>query len=387
MQASQQRPISVAINAHLLSGDPSYRSAGVHQYIHHLLTYLPQAGCRVTAFVGPRSASAQPPAQAENLGYRHTRWPTHRPAVRVLWEQLAQGHALRAVGADLAHGPVFVGPLMAPCPVVVTVHDLSFLRYPHLFRPANRLYLRLFTRLSIQRARRVIAVSAHAAEETVRLLGIAQEKIRVVYHGVDPIFRPLPPEEVAVFRARRGLPERFVLFVGTLEPRKNLVRLIEAFARAGTDSGTALVLAGARGWYDEEIFATVERLGLSARVRFPGYIPNNELPLWYNAARVFAYPSLYEGFGLPVLEAQACGTPVLTSSVSALPEAAGDGALLVDPFNVEAIADGLHRLLTDETLRETLRQRGREHAARFSWPRTAAETVTVYQEAIAGGGA
>ncbi len=385
MHSLPQRPIHVAINAHLLSGDPSYRSAGVHQYIAHLLTHLPQAGCRVTAFVGPRRAGVPPVAAAENLSCWPTRWPTHRPAARVLWEQLAQGRALRALGADLAHGPVFVGPLAAPCPVVVTVHDLSFLRYPYLFRPANRLYLRLFTRLSLRRARRVIAVSAHAAEETTRLLGVPREKIRVVYHGVDPVFRPLGGEEVAVFRARRGLPNRFVLFVGTLEPRKNLVRLIEAFARSGADEGTALVLAGARGWYDEEIFATVERLGLSSRVHFPGYVPNDELPLWYNAADLFAYPSLYEGFGLPVLEAQACGTPVLTSAASALPEAAGDGALLVDPTDVEAIADGLHRLLTDEPLREGLRQRGLEHAARFSWPRTAAETVAVYQEAIAGG--
>lgn len=380
MHNFQQRPLYVAINAHLLSGDPSYRSAGVHQYIYHLLTHLPQAGCRVTAFVGPRSTGFPPVLRAVR-----TRWPTQRPAVRILWEQLAQGRALRVVGADLAHGPVFVGPLAAPCPVVVTVHDLSFLRYPHLFRPANRFYLRLFTRLSVQRARRVIAVSAYTAEETVRLLGVAREKIRVVYHGVDPIFRPLAAEEVAAFRARRGLPDRFVLFVGTLEPRKNLVRLIEAFARSGADAETALVLAGARGWYDDNVFATVERSGLSSRVHFPGYVPNDELPLWYNAARAFAYPSLYEGFGLPVLEAQACGTPVLTSSVSALPEAAGDGALMVDPYDVEAIAESLHRLLTDETLRGVLRRRGLEHAARFSWPRTAAETVAVFQEAIAGG--
>lgn len=380
MHGFQQRPIHVAINAHLLSGDPSYRSAGVHQYIYHLLTHLPQARCRVTAFVGPRSAGFPPVLQAVR-----TRWPTQRPVARILWEQLAQGRALRVVEADLAHGPVFVGPLVAPCPVVVTVHDLSFLRYPHLFRPANPFYLRLFTRLSVRRAQRVIAVSAHTAEETVRLLGVAREKIRVVYHGVDPIFRPLAAEEVAAFRARRGLPDRFILFVGTLEPRKNLVRLIEAFARSGVDAETTLVLAGARGWYDDEVFATVERLGLSSRVHFPGYVPNDELPLWYNAARAFAYPSLYEGFGLPVLEAQACGTPVLTSSVSALPEAAGDGALMVDPYDVEAIAGGLRSLLTDETLREVLRQRGLEHAARFSWPRTAAETVTVYQEAIAEG--
>ncbi len=379
MNESPNRPIHVAVNAHLLSGDPSYRSAGVHQYIVHLLRYLPQAGCRVTALLGPGGRFSGP-----GVTVRSTRWPTGRPAARVLWEQLAQPRALRAVGADLLHAPVYVGPLVSPSPVVVTVHDLSFIRYPHLFRLANRLYLRVFTRLSVRRSRRIIAVSAHTAEETVRLMGVAREKIHVVYHGVDPIFRPRPPEEVAAFRQRQGLPERFVLFVGTLEPRKNLVRLIEAFARCRADAGTALVLAGARGWYDEEIFAAADRLGLRDRVLFPGYVPNDELPLWYNAAAVFAYPSLYEGFGLPVLEALACGTPTLTSATSSLPEAAGDGALLVNPSSVEEIADGLHRLLTDEPLRETLRRRGLEHAARFTWPRTAAETVAIYHQALTG---
>ncbi len=147
-----------------------------------------------------------------------------------------------------------------------------------------------------------------------------------------------------------GAPEPLRPLRGGPGPRKNLVRLIEAFARSGADRGTALVLAGARGWCDEEIFATVERLGLSSRVHFPGYVPSDELPSGTTPADLFAYPSLYEGFGLPVLEAQACGAPVLTSAASALPEAAGDGALLVDPTDVEAIADGLHRLLTDEPL-------------------------------------
>lgn len=380
MSESQNQPIHVAINAHLMAGDPSYRSAGVHQYIYHLLLYLPQAGCRITAFLGATGQLSAPGVAAHS-----TRWPTHRPAARVLWEQLAQPQALKTVGADLAHAPVYVGPLVAPCHVVVTVHDLSFIRYPHLFRPANRLYLRVFTRLSVRRARRVIAVSRHTAGETVRLLRIPQEKVHVVYHGVDPIFRPRPAEKVESFRRRHGLPERFLLFVGTLEPRKNLVRLIEAFARCRADAGTYLVLAGARGWYDEEIFATVERLGMGDRVLFPGHVPNAELPLWYNAATAFAYPSLYEGFGLPVLEALACGTPVLTSAASSLPEVAGDGALMVDPFCVEEIADGLHRLLTDESLRETVRRRGLENAARFTWPRTAAETVAVYQQALTGG--
>jgi glycosyltransferase involved in cell wall biosynthesis len=376
MDAPVEEPINLGLNAHLLAGAPSYRSAGLHQYIYHLLVNLPQAGCRVTAFLGPRSAL---PSGTARL-YR-SRWPTGRPTVRAVWEQFAQPLALRSTGVDLAHGPAFVGPLVASCPFVVTIHDLSFLRFPHLFRPANRLYLSIFTRASCGRARRVIAVSAHAAEEVVRLLGVGREKVSVVYHGVGPEFRPLPPEEVAAFRARRGLPEKFVLHVGTVEPRKNQLRLVEACARL-REPALKLVLVGGRGWYEEEVFARVKQLGLQKRVVFPGYVPGDELALWYNAAMVFAYPSLYEGFGMPVLEAQGCGTPVLTSDCSALPEAAGDGALLVAPRDVEAIAAGLHRLLCDEALREKLRQRGLAHAARFTWQKSAVETAAVYRQAL-----
>ena len=189
----------------------------------------------------------------------------------------------------------------------------------------------------------------------------------------------------AAFRQRRGLPERFVLFVGTLEPRKNLARLVEAFARV-RDGRVGLVLAGGKGWLYDELFARVEALGLSRGVILPGYVKNDELPLWYNAAIGLVYPSLYEGFGLPVLEAQACGTPVLTSNVSSLPEAAGDASSMVDPYDVEELAAGLDRLLTDELLRHELRERGLAHAKQFSWPRTARETARVYRRALTEGG-
>jgi glycosyltransferase involved in cell wall biosynthesis len=372
----------VAIDAHLLSGRAGYRSAGVHQYIYHLLRHLGQADDRLryTVLLGE---GVLPPDSA--LTSRQSRWSTSRAAVRVAWEQLVQPWVLRRIGADLVHGPVFVGPLLAPCPVIVTIHDLSFIRCPDLSRPANRLYLTVLTRLSAQRARRLIAVSAHAAAESTRLLGVPRERVDVVYHGVDPVFRPLPADEIAVFRQRRELPERFVLFVGTLEPRKNLVRLVEAFARI-RDGRVRLVLAGGKGWLYDDLFARVEALGLDQEVVFPGYVMSDELPLWYNAATVFGYPSVYEGFGLPVLEAQACGTPVLTSNVSSLPEAAGDGALMVDPYDVEELAAGLDRLLTDEPLRHELRERGLAHARQFSWPHTARETECVYRRAMAEGG-
>ncbi|MDY7077799.1 MAG: glycosyltransferase family 1 protein [Chloroflexota bacterium] len=381
MEGIAEDSFHVVVNAHLLSGHAWYRSAGVHQYIYHLLRHLGRAddSLRYTILLGEGALS--PDVMITSL---RSRWPTGRPAVRVLWEQLMQPWALRRIGADLVHGPVFVGPLFAPCPVVVTIHDLSFIRFPNLFRPANRLYLTVLTRLSARRARRLIAVSAHAATETAQLLGVPSERIDVVYHGVDPAFRPLPPDEIATFRQRQGLPERFLLFVGTLEPRKNLVRLVEAFARIPESNGrVGLVLAGGKGWLYNELFARVEALGLSEVVIFPGYVVNDELPLWLNAATILAYPSVYEGFGLPVLEAQACGTPVLTSNVSSLPEAAGDAALMVDPYDVESLAAGLNRLLTDEPLRHELRERGLAHARQFSWPCTAQETARVYRRVLA----
>ena len=376
--ATTGRQLHVALDAHLLSGRAGYRSAGVHQYIYNLLRHLkPSADLRYTVLLG---AGKLPPGVA--LPVRRTAWPTDRATVRVLWEQLAQPGVLRRLRADLVHGPAFVGPLAAACPAVITIHDLSFLRFPHLFRPANRLYLTVMTRLSARRARRLIAVSEHAAAESSLLLSVPRERIDVVYHGCDPAFRPLPPQDVKEFRRRHRLPRRFVLSVGTLEPRKNHVRLVESFARlAADDPDLYLVLAGGKGWLYGDLFAKVETLGLRERVLFPGYVPNGDLPLWYNAATAFAYPSLYEGFGMPVLEAQACGTPVLTANVSSLPEAAGDGALLVNPLDVEEIAAGLHRLLTDAALREELRQRGLAHARRFSWARTAQETAQVYRRA------
>jgi glycosyltransferase involved in cell wall biosynthesis len=353
----------------------------VHQYIHHLLRHLAQAdgSLHYTVFVGKETRSPDPDIIPVRSG-----WPTGRAPVRIVWEQCAQPWMLHRIGADLAHGPVFVGPLLSPCPFVITIHDLSFIRFPALFRPANRLYLNALTRISARSARRLIAVSKHTAAEITRLLGTSPERVDVVYHGVDPAFRPLPPDEVEAFRRRRGLPERFVLFLGTLEPRKNLVRLVEAFARIQVEhAGLRLVLAGGRGWLYDELFARVEELGLAQEVVFPGYVANDDLPLWYNAATVLAYPALYEGFGLPVLEALASGTPVLSSNASSLPEAGGNAAVMVDPYDVDALAKQMDRLLNDRDRRLQLRERGLAHASQFTWAQAAQETAQVYQRALA----
>jgi glycosyltransferase involved in cell wall biosynthesis len=314
--------------------------------------------------------------------------------VRILWEQTALPLASRS--CDLLHGLAFVAPLFAPCPTVVTVYDLSFMRTPERFRPGNRWYLQTFTRWSCRRARRIIAISENTKRDVMALLNIPGERVDVVYPGVDARFRPLPPEQVAAFRAAKGLPERFVLYLGTIEPRKNLTVLLEAYAalrrgvreeRRTPDPGPRtpqLVMAGGKGWMFEEVFARLEALGLKDDVILPGYVPDAELPLWYNSAEVFVYPSLYEGFGIPPLEALACGTPAVVSNVSALPEAVGDAGLLVRPGDAAELADALRRLLDDAALRAELGARGRAHAARFSWERAAAQTVAVYHRALEG---
>ncbi len=373
----------VGLNAHLLSLTETYRGAGINGYIYHLLRELPAAAEHLQ-FVVYLHDRRFVPAPGSTLAVRRSRWATTNPWARIVWEQSGLAWASRRERLNLLHGLAYVTPLAASCPTVVTVHDISFVRFPRAFRAANRYYLSTFTRLSVQRAARVIAVSAHTRDDLIRTWAILPEKITVVPNGLDVAFHPVDAAAVADFRRRRGLPERFILSVGTLEPRKNLARLVQAYAAAtaGERREIKLVLVGGKGWGYQEIFAQVERLGLTRDILFPGFVPADELPWWYRAADVFAYPSLYEGFGLPVLEAMASGIPVMTSTVSSLPEVAGDAALLVDPCDVEAMAQAIARLLHDKSLREELVARGLRRAAGYSWARTAIETIAVYQDVL-----
>jgi glycosyltransferase involved in cell wall biosynthesis len=373
------RAIHVGVNAHLLSLAEGYRSAGINWYIYNLLEHLPEvdSGFDYSVFLSEKRYVAEP-----GIHLRISRLPTHRPPLRILWEQLAQPWVMRDAGVDLIHGPAFVGPQASKRPYVVTVHDLSFLLYPRGFRALNRTYLRVFTQLSVRRAQRVIAVSESTKRDLVRCYGIPPGKVDVVYNGKDATFQQLPASEVSGFRAEQGLPEQFILFVGTLEPRKNVARLIEAYARL-PGTRPPLMLIGGRGWLYDDIFARVEALNLSNEVRFVGYVPAKDLPQWYNAASLFVYPSLYEGFGLPPLEAMACGAPVVTSTASSLPEVVGDAGLLVDPTNTEELAEAMGQVLADAGLREKLRGAGLARAHKFSWRTTAQRTVSTYRQALA----
>jgi glycosyltransferase involved in cell wall biosynthesis len=378
---SAGRAIHVGVNAHLLSLAESYRSAGINWYIYNLLHHLPEVASDIgyTVFMSERRYAAAP-----GIRLQVSRLPTGRPPVRILWEQALQPWAVRRAKVDLLHSPAFVSPLVSACPLVVTVHDLSFLFFPQSFRTLNRSYLRLFTRLSVRRARRVLAVSKSTKRDLVQHYGLSPAKVDVVYNGVDSAFRPLPADQVAAFRRQAGLPDRFMLFVGTLEPRKNVVRLIEAYALLPKER-PPLVLVGGKGWLYDQIFARVEALNLSGQVHFAGYVLAEDLPLWYNAADLFVYPSLYEGFGLPALEAMACGTAVITSTASSLPEVVGEAGMMVNPADTEALATAMEQVLRARDVREQMQAEGLAQAQGFSWAKAAQCTVDSYRRALIAG--
>jgi glycosyltransferase involved in cell wall biosynthesis len=279
---------------------------------------------------------------------------------------------------DLVHGTVNVLPELARGPAVVTVHDLSFMRYPDRLSRWRKRYLDWAVARSVRRAARVIAVSGSTRDDLVELLRIPPEKVSVVPLGVDPSFTPAHGEDAAP-PPLGGRP--YILHVGTLEPRKNLEVLIEAFAglRRSRSIPHALALVGGKGWSYQSIFDAVVRTGLQGHVHFLDYVGPGDLPLWYTCADLFAYPSVYEGFGLPVLEAMACGLPVVTTDSSSLRELAGGAALLVEPGSSEALQEAMGRILEDRALRDRLNAKGLRRAAQFSWPETARRTAIVYE--------
>jgi glycosyltransferase involved in cell wall biosynthesis len=372
----------IGLNAHLLNLSGNYRSAGINWYIYHLVKNLAAIpDFDYTLFLSdPRAANHFEPVTLRVSGL-----PTHKPLARIAWEQFAQPFALRRERIDLLHALAFAGPLAISIRWVVTVYDLSFIRYPQSFNAANRIYLTWAVRNSLRRANRVIAISANTKRDLVTMFGASPEKITVVYCGIDSAFAPPRDRNaVAALRAQRRLPEKMILFVGTIEPRKNVARLIRAFARARRAARLPhrLVLVGARGWKYTQVDAVIEQEEVKDDVIFAGYVPQDELPLWYQAAELFAYPSLYEGFGLPPLEAMACGTPVVASNAASLPEVVGDAALQVAPEDEIALADAMARALTDGALREQMIARGFAQAAQFSWTRAARETAGIYRAVL-----
>lgn len=362
----------VAVDARLVA----YQPAGIGNYTLSLLAGLAALVERehLLVLTGRRDslvAQALPRARRRRLMTP----PHHR------LEQAGLAVELASVDADVYHAPDVVPPFVRRMPAVVTVHDLAFVRWPGLLTSESRRYYGQIGR-AVRSAERAIAVSCCTRDDLIGLVGADPRRIDVVYEAADPRFRPAARDEIDAARARHRLPDQYFLFVGTREPRKNLGRLLEAYAVVATNPGApGLVVAGRPGWLSENLEQRAAELGIAERVRFTGGLPSQELAAVYSGALGFVFPSLYEGFGLPALEAMACGTPAVVARAGALPEIVGDAALLVDPLDVGALAVALGQLWREPSLRSDLIGRGRERVGRFSWRRAAAETLDVYRRA------
>jgi len=303
---------------------------------------------------------------------------------RILWEQGALPLKSRCHRLEAMYYPDHTSALFRKtCPVIITIHDLAFFAHPETFARKTRLYKSLAVKRSAHLADRIIVVSQATRQECLRWLEVPEAKLRVVHNGIAECFKRIDDKNrLEETRKKLDLPGQFILFVGTLEPRKNLVKLIAAYAdlRRQKKIAPGLVVVGAKGWLYSDIFATIDKLSLKNEIKFLGYVAADDLVALYNLADVLVYPSLYEGFGFPPLEAMACGCPVVTSNQSSLPEIAGEAARLVDSTDIGAIADGIFHVLSDANLRQRLIERGLERVKLFTWTRAAQQILQVMDE-------
>ncbi|MEA3345536.1 MAG: glycosyltransferase family 1 protein [Chloroflexota bacterium] len=361
--------------------------AGLGRYAQSLAQALLDGDPVRFAFFYNRAPSAHLPVSLREAPIRTVR-AGYKPWRMAVWlGQLTHlGFDRLLPGAELFHATEHLLMPLRHIPSVLTVHDLVFRLLPHHHKLLNYVFLNLAMPLFIRRADHLIAVSHSTREDLVRLYSVDPSEITVIHEAADPRFRPQPAEEIERVRREHGLPEHFILSLGTIEPRKNHRRLIEALSllrRLGAE-GWRLVVAGEKGWLYQPFFRRLEELGLEDEVILLGHVPEADLPALYSAATLFVFPSLYEGFGLPPLEAMACGTPVVCSRASSLPEVGGEAALYFDPTDVEEMAQAMYEVLRDGALRAEMQKRGLEQAKRFSWERTAEETMAVYQDVIQG---
>lgn len=355
----------VGMNTAVAGAKKGYRQTGISRYVGELVGGLKQVMPQEDTLV--------------LLGQRPA-FLTDRPLLRILWEQTGLPMAIAARRLDVFHGTMSVVPWLSRRPGVVTVHDLAFLHFPEQVPKSRRLWLIVATRISVRKARRVIAVSRRTADDLVEWLGLPAEKIEVIPLAPSTRIKPVTGTSLDVFRMKWNLDRPYLLAVGTLEPRKNLPTLLRAFAKIKDEVEHQLVLVGPEGWLNDELRSTLEELNLGDRVRLTGFVSDEELGGWYSAADLFAFPSFYEGFGLPSVEAMRCGTPVIASDSSCFPEVIGDAGVLIPPKDVDVWATTLKGLLHDPERRAALREKGYQRADDFSWERTASETYRVYKE-------
>ena len=359
------------------------RDYGIGTYIRNLLRHLARLDTTTDFVVLCREADC---AFAAELGENFRAVPERSGSYSVR-EQIAVPLDLRREKVDLFHAPHYVLPPLTPCRSVVTIHDCIHLRFPQYL--PNRLayaYARSSLWVAAHRSARILTVSEASKRDILRYFSVPESKISVIYNAIDERFHEEPPaDDVMRVKERYQLHDPFVLYAGNIKPHKNLERLIEAFhvVRRGDLEHVKLLIIGDEISKYASLRRTVHRYKLHKHVRFFGFVPDATLAILYRLARVFVFPSLYEGFGLPPLEAMASGTPVITSNVSSLPEVVGDAAMLIDPYEAGAIAGAMRRVLSDDRLREDMRERGLARVREFSWERSVRRIREIYDEVIA----
>lgn len=352
-----------------------YRQGGIAQYIYHLIREFAALDAENHYLILHSRKDSRNLAAAPNQ-QRVTCWtPAHHRLERTALAIELAPHRL-----DLLHSPDFIPPRFGRYRKVITIHDLAFLLYPDILTPDSRRYYADQIRDAAARADHIIAVSQATRNDVISMLDVPAGKVTAIPEAADARYRPLPPAEIDQARKAHHLPQDYLLFIGTYEPRKNLGGLLRAYdqLRAEQRDAPPLVIAGRRGWFYDQLFRLSEQLDLTQRIIWLENPPDADLPALYNGARLLCLPSFYEGFGLTALEAMACGTPVVASDRGSLPEVVGDAALLVNPDDPASIAAGLQRVLTDADLSARLRQRGLEQALLFTWRETARQTLAVY---------
>jgi glycosyltransferase involved in cell wall biosynthesis len=370
--------LHIAIDAHSVGAG----LAGNESYVTNLIEALAEIDTanRYTLYVTKREAVERFAHRWPNVSVRMTL--PHTPLVRI---PLTLSAELRRRPVDLLHVQ-YTAPPLAPCPVVATIHDLSFEHLPETFKRRSRAQLRLTVRRTARMARSVIAPSEFSRRDLLKTYHLPPDCVTVTPLAAAPHFAPVR-DETERRRARElyGISGDYILAVGSIQPRKNLVRLIEAYADLRGARPEAklpqLVLAGKRGWLYGETLRAVEQHSRGGDIRFAGYVRDGDLPALYTDALCFVYPSYFEGFGLPPLEAMQCGAPVIAGNRASLPEVVGSAGLLVDPFERSELASAINRLIEDESLRRELRARGLERARAFNWRETARLTLMVYERA------
>ena len=355
----------MGMNAALNSAREGYRQTGVSRYIGELTEGIERV---------------KQPGDELRLFGQHTGPIKDSPMSRIVWEQTFLPVNIAAQRLDVFHTPIGAVPLLSLAPTVVTVHDLAFLKYPGQLPSSRRAWLIAATRMSARRASKIITVSKATADDLQAWLNLPDDLIQPIPLATSGKVERVEGKSLDVFRMKWGIDRPYVLAVGTLEPRKNLPTLLRAFAKIKDEIDHQLVLVGPEGWLTGELKSTLEELELGDRVRLTGFVSDEELGGWYSGADLFAFPSYYEGFGLPGIEAMRCGAPVLCSDNSAFPEVVGDAGVLIPAESVPAWADSMLDLLRDEDKRAKLRSRGFHRADQFSWDRTAEETYNVYKD-------